>query len=78
MLIYDEGLLGSDMVLASALWYRFLGKSCEDPRLIELLTVYVRDQVHNLESISREDILERVSIKLKPLPELSKLSGVHS
>lgn len=51
---YDEGILSSDMVLAGALWRRFLQSKCNDPEKVEILVHYIRKQVLLLDDIPLE------------------------
>lgn len=45
LVLYDEALQCSDVALANALWYHFFEKKCTDPRLLEALVGYIREQV---------------------------------
>lgn len=56
-LMYDLGLLSSDVELANALWYRFLQEKCDDPEKLELLVKHVRKQVNNSDAICKTSYL---------------------
>ena len=43
--LYDYGLLSSDMALAEAVWYRFFEEKGNDPERVELLVKHIRKQV---------------------------------
>lgn len=59
LLTYDEGLLGDDKVLASALWRRFFSKQCYDAEQLEHMVCYVRKQMHQFDNLSTADFLKR-------------------
>jgi cytochrome b pre-mRNA-processing protein 3 len=61
ILSYDEGLLGSDKVLAGALWRILFTYDCKDFRYLETMVRYIRHQNEHLQLLTTEDIL------LKPL-----------
>ena len=44
LVIYDEGILCDDIVLASAVWRRILSRHC-DARQLEAMVKYVRQMV---------------------------------
>lgn len=58
LIIYDDGLQSNDKVLASSLWERLLEKKCNDYRNLEEVVCYVRQNVHEYDSIKYEDILK--------------------
>ena len=72
LFIYDEGLLGSDMVLANALWRRFFLSMHEvdsgeespqpDPEQLQLLVDYVRRVANYLDSMDGIDIIVKNNI----------------
>jgi len=71
LFIYDEGLLGTDMQLANALWRRFflcMKESEEkevpvpDPEKLLLLVNYVRGVAHYLESLDGVEIIVKNQI----------------
>ena len=71
LFIYDEGLLGSDMVLANALWRRFFMSMYElepeqtpapDPEQMMKLVKYVRSVAHYLDNLSAVDIIVKNNI----------------
>lgn len=66
-LMYDYGLLGSDVDLANALWYRLLQENCDDPEKLELLVRHVRRQVQLLENLSKEELIHKASVPWLPL-----------
>lgn len=68
LLTYDEGLLGDDKVLASALWRRFFCKQCCDAEQLEQMVQYVRRQMHYFDNLSGVDFLKR-KYKWIPLKE---------
>lgn len=45
MVMYDEGLLGDDKLLANALWLQFLQSNNDDLASLDLLVKYVRKTV---------------------------------
>ncbi|XP_071451897.1 ubiquinol-cytochrome-c reductase complex assembly factor 1 [Hetaerina americana] len=66
---YDEGLLGDDRCLAGALWRRFLQQKYGTAMSLEALVAYVRHQMHELDKLSREEILLRPDLKWISLTE---------
>ncbi|XP_011303536.1 ubiquinol-cytochrome-c reductase complex assembly factor 1 [Fopius arisanus] len=60
---YDEGLLGSDKVLAGAIWRRFLQSECNDPEIVEKLVIYVRKTMIMLDKIPFEQLISKRNIK---------------
>lgn len=72
-LMYDHGLLTSDVALADVLWYRFLQRNCDDPEKLELLVKYVRKQIHHLDGLSKEDFIDRINFTWLPLSEKTYL-----
>lgn len=65
---YDEGLLGHDRVLASALWRNlFYNKANTDAVKLALMVEYVRKQIQYLETQSAEDILLYGKVNWLPL-----------
>lgn len=68
LLTYDEGLLGDDKALASALWRRFFSKECCDAEQVEQMVQYVRRQMYHFDNLSGEDFLKRKH-KWVPLKE---------
>ena len=67
---YDEGLLGHDRVLASALWRNlFYNKENTDAESLALMVGYVRKQIQYLEQQDSETILLTGEIKWLPLHE---------
>jgi len=67
---YDEGLLGDDIVLAGALWRRFLKDFDNEPKqtqeslhkdaiALEMLVMYVRSQFYNLNELGKMKIIKR-------------------
>ena len=81
ILIYDDGLCGSDTILANALCLRLLNhiflkemqgvpvKESQnfDPRILEVLIKYVRENIEMLDNINRERILTKAQIIWLPL-----------
>ncbi|KAK3927642.1 Ubiquinol-cytochrome-c reductase complex assembly factor 1 [Frankliniella fusca] len=83
-LLYDYGLLTSDVELAGALWFRFFKENCDDPEKIELLLKHVRKQVQTsilftsltsvlqlqlLEDMPKEEFVDRANVRWLPLSE---------
>jgi len=70
---YDEGLLGSDRILAGALWRRFLMDKAAPPKqgeellkeivATEMLVLYVRSHYYFLHNLSREQLLFKRAFK---------------
>ncbi|XP_065652462.1 ubiquinol-cytochrome-c reductase complex assembly factor 1 isoform X3 [Hydra vulgaris] len=68
IIAFDEALLSHDTVLASALWRNlFAEKSKSDPENIALLVEYIRKQIHHLESLDSEALLNNGEINWLPL-----------
>ncbi|RZF38183.1 hypothetical protein LSTR_LSTR005544 [Laodelphax striatellus] len=77
LLGYDEGLLSDDIVLAAALWRRFLSSDCNEPELIEDLVRYVRKQVIILDTLTREDVFEHEhKLLFEPIDKKSSTKSV--
>ncbi|XP_026274507.1 ubiquinol-cytochrome-c reductase complex assembly factor 1 [Frankliniella occidentalis] len=68
-LLYDHGLLTSDVELAGALYFRFLQEKCDDPEKLEILVKHVRNQIHLLDDSSKEEIVDRANVKWLPISE---------
>lgn len=67
---YDEGLLGDDQVLASALWRNlFYRRADADVQSLALMVDYVRRQIQHLEQQSSDSFLLDGTIKWLPLHE---------
>ncbi|KAK7065296.1 Ubiquinol-cytochrome-c reductase complex assembly factor 1 [Halocaridina rubra] len=66
---YDEGLLGDDKALASALWRRLFSRNCSDPERIECCVHYVRMQIANLDSLPRKDFMLDCKLEWLPMHE---------
>jgi len=49
LILYDEGLLGDDKILANALWLQFLESNCDDLAKIDLIVKYVRKTAQALD-----------------------------
>lgn len=62
LIVYDDGLAGSDKVLASALWERFFEKQCHDYTHLEDLVKYVRREIHHYDSCDFKLIVEDPNI----------------
>lgn len=70
IIAYDEGLLGHDRVLASALWRNlFYNKHDTDAESLSALVGYVRKQVQYLETQNSNDILLQGKVRWLPLYE---------
>ena len=78
LFIYDEGISGSDMVLANALWRRFFMCMYEmeegeatlpDPEKLLLLVSYVRRVASYLDKMDGVDIIVRNQIEWPSLVE---------
>lgn len=66
---YDEGLLSSDQVLAGAIWRNLLLQGDFDPRKLEVLVDYVRENIacldkSNYETIFKECKVDWIKIRL--------------
>ncbi|XP_055838207.1 ubiquinol-cytochrome-c reductase complex assembly factor 1 [Episyrphus balteatus] len=59
---YDEGIMCDDRVLAGAIWRRFFEMKCDDFCKLEALVIYVRQQIHMLDHLSREEFLVKPKI----------------
>lgn len=68
LIIYDEGLMSDDKVLANALWRRFFDMKCDDYSKLEKLVKYVRESAMMLDNKTREDLV------LKPQIDWPKLN----
>jgi cytochrome b pre-mRNA-processing protein 3 len=66
---YDEGLMSDDKILASALWRRFFNMQCDDYEKLEKLVKYVRRMSHQLDSMTREQLLNRPKIEWEKISE---------
>ncbi|XP_014770614.1 ubiquinol-cytochrome-c reductase complex assembly factor 1 [Octopus bimaculoides] len=64
---YDEGLMSSDTLLASALWRNLFASKYTEPQNLELAVQYVRKQVKHLESQSDDSILYNGLVSFLPL-----------
>jgi len=65
---YDEGLIGCDKTLASALWRNmFYGKDTTDPEQLAFLVGYVRKQIQYLEMQDSGHLLLTGNVKWLPL-----------
>ncbi len=53
---YDEGLMSSDIVLAGAIWRNIFCRGEFDPRHLEVLVDYVRENIATLDKISLEEL----------------------
>lgn len=78
LFIYDEGISGSDIVLANALWRRFFlsmheveegGAPLPDPEKLLLLVNYVRRVASYLDKMDGVDIIVRNQIEWPSLVE---------
>ncbi|KAF6212736.1 hypothetical protein GE061_010444, partial [Apolygus lucorum] len=58
LVLYDEGLLSNDKVLASTLWRRFYNQDCKSAHQLEALIHYVRQSMHMLDSTELEDLID--------------------
>ena len=67
--LYDYGLLTSDVALAEAIWFRFLEQNCNDPEKVELLVKHVRKQIQALDQLSRDDLIAKASFPWLPISE---------
>lgn len=45
IILYDEGLLSDDSVLANALWQRFFNSDCDNVEKLDMMVQYVRKTV---------------------------------
>lgn len=59
---YDEGLMSDDRVLSGAIWRRFFEMNCDDFCKLETLVIYVRQQVHMLDNLTKEEFLVKPKI----------------
>lgn len=69
LIIYDEGLMSDDKILASALWRRFFEMKCEDYSKLEKLVKYVRRISAQLDNMTREELLTKPNIDWKKIAE---------
>ena len=78
LFIYDEGISGSDIVLANALWRRFFlsmheieegGTPLPDPEKLLLLVNYVRRVASYLDKMDGVDIIVRNQVEWPSLVE---------
>jgi cytochrome b pre-mRNA-processing protein 3 len=53
---YDEGLMSSDTVLAGAIWRNLFSQGDFDPRHLEVLVGYVRENIATLDKTSLKDL----------------------
>lgn len=53
---YDEGLMSDDSVLAGAIWRNIFSQGDFDPRHLEVLVDYVRENIANLDKISYDEL----------------------
>ncbi|BES92268.1 Ubiquinol-cytochrome C chaperone [Nesidiocoris tenuis] len=67
LVLYDEGLLSSDKVLACALWRRFFNRNCSSAHQLELMVLYVRHTIRVLDSIELEDLVNDKRINWIPI-----------
>lgn len=63
LIIYDEGLMSDDKILASALWRRFFEMKCDDYTKLEKLVEYVRSMTLQLDSMTREELVMKPQIQ---------------
>lgn len=66
---YDEGLMTSDCVLASALWRRLFARQCDDPERLECVIHFIRRQMALLDTMTRDDLLLECKVVWVPLLE---------
>ena len=59
---YDEGLLSSDQVLAGAVWRNLLLQGNFDPRKLEILVDYIRENISHLDRINPEIIFKEYRV----------------
>ncbi|XP_059471499.1 ubiquinol-cytochrome-c reductase complex assembly factor 1 isoform X2 [Neocloeon triangulifer] len=66
---YDEGIMSSDTVLASALWRRFYIDNSSDIKgeELEILVSYVRRQIAELHALSDEEFSKKPTFTWVPL-----------
>lgn len=69
VIAYDEGLMGDDHVLASALWRRLFCMNCDDPERLECCVQFVRKQIAALDGTSRNDLMLNCKVEWLPLLE---------
>jgi len=73
LFVYDEGLLGTDIDLANALWRRFFLSQREDeefipdPEKIEKLVKYVRQTIKYLEDYDGDAMFHKCEVEWLPL-----------
>lgn len=60
---YDEGMTSDDKYLANALWRRFFDMQCEDFTKLEKLVKYVRKSTKLLDSLTRDELLQKPKIE---------------
>lgn len=59
LVLYDEGLLSNDKVLASAIWRRFYSQNCASAHHLEAMVYYIRHSMHDLDSIELDELVGR-------------------
>ncbi len=59
---YDEGLLSSDQVLAGAIWRNLLLQQDFDPRQLDMMVNYVRENMARLDNIKYENIYNECKV----------------
>jgi cytochrome b pre-mRNA-processing protein 3 len=68
IMYYDEGLIGSDKLLANALWVQLFSMDpAVDADKLELMVKYVRKQVHHHDQLEHSAILKPGFISFLPL-----------
>ncbi|KAL0267416.1 UNVERIFIED_CONTAM: hypothetical protein PYX00_009692 [Menopon gallinae] len=78
MLIYDEGLLGTDVEMTCALWNKFFDKHCIDPIKLEVLVRYVRHQCHHLSSLNLRNYEDAQKVDKFWFPLADHIQAVQS
>lgn len=62
LIIYDEGLMSDDKILANALWRRFFNMKCDDFTKLEKLVKYVRKTTMQLDNMTRQQLISKPQI----------------
>ncbi|ELT98832.1 hypothetical protein CAPTEDRAFT_161929 [Capitella teleta] len=74
--VYDDGFMGDDKDLASALWNAFFEQEEENPEKVEKLVHFVRKQIKYFDTQDSEELLESGLMFYLPLngdPDVSKM-----
>lgn len=59
---YDEGLLSSDQVLAGAIWRNLMLQQDFDPRQLEMIVDYIRENIAHFDKTSFDIIYKECKV----------------